>query len=849
MGSVLVALAGTIFAAAAAWPGAAQGALDSREARGSIRQMQRLSSEEAWVLTDTAVLFTRDGGMTWSDVASGQWLEDVTDSFFLSASRGWLAGVSSGSPELLVVFDTADGGVSWRECVVEASALASGQVYARARVNFLDAAHGWVLGQVATSSAFSIGELLRTTDGGATWECLPRPPAAGRFVFVDSEHGYLTGGPVSERLYRTLDGGRSWQELELPITVEKGVALYDLPTFHSPMLGTLAVSLRGDSPRVLTFVTRDGGGSWLPASSTALPPGDYDEPAPIALGESGGVLAVAGQGMVAFAQADTLQALPLAPRESGRRHFVRARAVSVRTLALAADGAAWALIAEGGCERGICRQVTRLVAVDGSDRATEPVEDLLVRTQEAPVLEKKLAMVSDGAVISLDMGFDKCAAGTAAQMQTWWDHSPYRDANIYFGGAARACSQVNLDPSWVETVFDQGWGLIPTWVGPQAPCTRFIKRFSSDPAEARIDGLAEADAAVAAAAALGLGAGTPLYYDFEYYDENDESCSAAVREFVNAWTERVGDHSYLAGAYGNARNVQNDWIPGIIASPPDAVWLTPWVCGRTSSCDWTPTVFGVPGLDDEYWGGYRRIRQYWGPHTETYGGVTFEIDGDYANGPVAAADTSPSCRQVVPAGHWVGEYFDNIDLSGRPAMIRNDGTGFLDFSWNNGSPSSACGVPADNFSVRWTRSVSFNGETYRFKVTSDNGFRLYVDGNLKLEASTVQGPTDYRVDVALAAGKHIVELEYWVEDGSAVAQLSWRQISNVLRAKPDSRVMPVGWVPTHACGHKVMTTLPWVWPSSTYRIASGASFRLYVLSMTGVAEPDPMRSFRASKSF
>ncbi len=632
---VFAALAGTVFAGVAALPAAAEDAPTSREARGSIRQILRLSAEEGWVLTDAALLFTHDGGMSWSDVASGQRFGGITDSFFLSASEAWLAVVSPGSPELLVVCNTVDGGLSWRDRVVEASELDSGQVYVRAQVRYLDASHGWILGQVATSSAFSVGKLLRTIDGGASWEHLPRPPAAGRFFFVDSRHGYMTGAPVSERLYRTLDGGRRWEELVLSVPVEPGMALYDLPTFHSPTLGTLAVTIRGDSPRVDIFVTRDTGGSWLPAGSMALPPGDYDEPVPIALGEGGQVIALAGQGGVALAKGAALRALPPAPRDGRKQLSAGVRAVSIRSLSLAEDGSAWALVAEGGCEGGVCRQVTRVVAVDGSGLAGGATENLLVRIQEEPQLESKSAVMSDGAVISFDKGFDKCAAGTTAQMQTWWDHSPYRDANIYFGGAARACSQINLNASWVATVFDQGWRLIPTWVGPQAPCTNFRRRFSSDPAEARSDGLAEADAAVAAAATLGLGAGTPLYYDFEYYDENDGPCSAAVREFIDAWTERVNDHGYLAGAYGNARNVQNDWIPGVIANPPDAVWLTPWVCGRTTSCDWTPSVFGVPGLDDEYWANYQRIRQYWGPHTETYGGVTFEIDSDYANGPVA----------------------------------------------------------------------------------------------------------------------------------------------------------------------------------------------------------------------
>jgi len=172
----LAALAGIVFVGALARPAAAQDARESRDARGSIREMERLSATEGWVLTDTALLFTRDGGVSWADMASGERLEGVTDAFFQGASHAWLAGVDSRAADRLVVLDSTNGGASWREQRVEASALASGRIYARAQVHFLDAAHGWLLGKVATSAAFSVAELLRTSDGGATWERLPRPP-------------------------------------------------------------------------------------------------------------------------------------------------------------------------------------------------------------------------------------------------------------------------------------------------------------------------------------------------------------------------------------------------------------------------------------------------------------------------------------------------------------------------------------------------------------------------------------------------------------------------------------------------------------------------------------------------
>jgi len=66
-------------------------------------------------------------------------------------------------------------------------------------------------------------------------------------------------------------------------------------------------------------------------------------------------------------------------------------------------------------------------------------------------------------------------------------------------------------------------------------------------------------------------------------------------------------------------------------------------------------------------------------------------------GPCATPSPVPA-----PGGAWQGEYFGNPDLNGQPALVRYDGD--IDFDWGPGSPDPS--VPADHFSVRWTRSAS-----------------------------------------------------------------------------------------------------------------------------------------------
>lgn len=745
-------------------------AIPGRESKGTIRQAQRLNAQEGFVLTDTALLATDDGGATWSDRTPEGALDGITSAFFLDASRGFLAGVAFDRLNLL---QSEDGFESWRGEPIDASKLPRSQSYAEARVHFLDDTHGWLLGRLATSSAFSVGKLYRTTDGGESWERLPSPPAAGRFRFVDSRLGFMVGAPVSERLYRTRDGGRSWQALRLGLSVSAGAALYDLPVFHSTTNGTLAVTLRGRRPQLLTFVTRDGGDSFQHARTIDLPARDYEEPVPAALTENGSPAALARNGSVALGPGGA-RTLSVARAGITQGRTQDSLAPSVLAMSVVDEETGWALVAEGGCDRTGCRQTTRLVSLDDAPNAVG--NDLLVRTNVSPQMESA-AISAAGNVISNSKGFDKCAAGTTSQMQTWKTSSPYKDANIYFGGSSRGCSQPNLNAAWVKSVFQQGWRLIPTWVGPQAPCTNFSRRISSTPATARSEGQAEADAAVAAAAALGLGAGTPLYYDLEAYGGGG-TCSLAVQAFVNAWTERLKAKGYVSGVYGLPRNAQADWRAGVVANPADAVWLAYYAC-TGSSCSWTPRTLGIPGLSDTYWPSNQRIVQYWNSHNETYGGVTFTIDTNIANGPVATDSPAPTCTTAVSADRWKGEYFQNRTLSGQASLVRDDGAASLNFDWGTGSPGASCGVPADQFSVRWTRTVSFTTGRYRFTATTDDGVRLYVDNALKIDKWVDRGPTTDLVDVDLAAGNHALRVEYYEAAGGAVARLSFERIGDV----------------------------------------------------------------------
>ena len=108
-------------------------------------------------------------------------------------------------------------------------------------------------------------------------------------------------------------------------------------------------------------------------------------------------------------------------------------------------------------------------------------------------------------------------------------------------------------------------------------------------------------------------------------------------------------------------------------------------------------------------------------------------------------------------------------------MVRDDGTGYLDFDWDVSSPSTSCGIGSDFFSVRWTRTLNFDSGTWRFTATTDDGMRVYVDGSLVIDKWFNQVATIYTADVDLTAGTHTIKVEYYEYDQTAVAKLSWEK--------------------------------------------------------------------------
>jgi Rv2525c-like, glycoside hydrolase-like domain len=213
------------------------------------------------------------------------------------------------------------------------------------------------------------------------------------------------------------------------------------------------------------------------------------------------------------------------------------------------------------------------------------------------------------------LGFDTCAAPSAAYMKAWRSKSPYRAIGVYIGGSDEACAQPNLTKSWLTKEAAAGWHFMPMYVGPQAEFGELGKHPGHQ-------GQAAARDAVAQAERLGFGAGTPIYYDMEAYPAGE---TGKALRFLTAWTSWLQTLGYSSGIYSSSSaavtalahqyTTHKYALPNVIF---DALWN-----GQANTSDSV--------LKASEWPSHRRIHQFAGNVAGSYGSDSINIDEDYLN--------------------------------------------------------------------------------------------------------------------------------------------------------------------------------------------------------------------------
>ncbi|WP_373525146.1 PA14 domain-containing protein [Nostoc sp.] len=132
------------------------------------------------------------------------------------------------------------------------------------------------------------------------------------------------------------------------------------------------------------------------------------------------------------------------------------------------------------------------------------------------------------------------------------------------------------------------------------------------------------------------------------------------------------------------------------------------------------------------------------------------------------------------------EYYDNRDFTNLK-LTRTDAT--VNFDWGRSSPNPLI-TGADTFSVRWTGFVEAKySETYNFYTTSDDGVRLWVNGQQIINRFVNQSATEYSGSIRLVEGqKYDIRLEYYENQYDAVAKLAWSSNTQTKEFIPQSQL-------------------------------------------------------------
>lgn len=95
----------------------------------------------------------------------------------------------------------------------------------------------------------------------------------------------------------------------------------------------------------------------------------------------------------------------------------------------------------------------------------------------------------------------------------------------------------------------------------------------------------------------------------------------------------------------------------------------------------------------------------------------------------------------------------------------------FDNDWGSGTIAHG---RSDNIQFTSSRKINFaSAGNYRFTVGSDDGIRLWIDGELKIDQWVDRGYTTNSVDVSLTAGNHDFRIDYYENGESARVSFSY----------------------------------------------------------------------------
>jgi len=245
------------------------------EAPGLI-DIHFVSELNGWGITDTQLVRTNDGGITWYNVTP----PDVTSAgynahnFILNNEHVWLQ-ITDFAKSLTSsdVYRTNDGGLTWTKSTVP---------FGSGRLMFLDENNGWAFSDLGAGAGSNAVAVFQTTDGGTTWKQTytndPNDPNAGTslplgglksgLTPLNMQTAWVSGVTYSDGavyLYRTDDGGANWSQvttLALPPAGQTTQVSFDPVQVVTSTNAFVTVRIPSDETKLAVYVSNDAGNTW-----------------------------------------------------------------------------------------------------------------------------------------------------------------------------------------------------------------------------------------------------------------------------------------------------------------------------------------------------------------------------------------------------------------------------------------------------------------------------------------------------------------------------------------------------------------------------------------------------------
>lgn len=151
------------------------------------------------------IIKSEDYGDTWMYIDMSAYADALVEILFLDEFTGFACGNNSTGA---IILKTTDGGLSWNELY---SSNETGEFVWKLQI--VNGNNNMIFGSIQPVAP-NLGKLIKTSDGGLSWSSLDAPVTGIQTLgFIDENQGWLGG--YSEGFFETNDGGATWNTIDV----------------------------------------------------------------------------------------------------------------------------------------------------------------------------------------------------------------------------------------------------------------------------------------------------------------------------------------------------------------------------------------------------------------------------------------------------------------------------------------------------------------------------------------------------------------------------------------------------------------------------------------------------------